>query len=288
MFTFYKHHPLKTIVDLGAEVNLIKLSVARQISALFLPHIQNVFQVDSYTHGCCCWNLTLSQDNKLLHIQALVKDLDINSLASISSMTTNDITICLAKHRIILNNSRKFLYKRKPQLQSPGVAYLIVVGTIWCQEHCTLWPSEYTEVSILPTFKDDSPFALELHIYEMYRPTSWSYHSIITSIEGKIGISNSTTLKPSLTWTYGTNMSYIWTRDHSTGNTKMPPFCKKKKDLDSFTLMPSGWTLKKFYLILSDSCSGYYTSTPIFTGIMKLLAQLKLHWVWDQYIHCKG
>ena len=112
---FFYHHTLKTTSDSGAEINLVKQSVANQISASILPTLEIAFQADRVTPMDVVGetHLEFSRDNKALSLQALVvKDLDVDILGGIPFMSSDDISIRPAKQQIIFNDDTICLYGR--------------------------------------------------------------------------------------------------------------------------------------------------------------------------------
>ena len=111
---FYKHNPLQITLDSGAEVSMIKYSVASLIGANIKKSDQSALQVDGVipldilgeTH------LTLSRENHSLQLEALVvNDLDVDVLAGIPFMERNEISIRPANHQITISGTDVILWQ---------------------------------------------------------------------------------------------------------------------------------------------------------------------------------
>ena len=102
---FYKHYPLQITLDSGAEVSMIKYSVASLTGANIKKSDQSALQADGVTPLDILGetHFTLSRDNHSLQLEALVvNDLDVDVLAGIPFMARNDISIRPAKLNIKL------------------------------------------------------------------------------------------------------------------------------------------------------------------------------------------
>ncbi|MCG8047829.1 MAG: retropepsin-like domain-containing protein, partial [Candidatus Thiodiazotropha endolucinida] len=113
MKVFYKHYPLQLILDSGAEISMIKTSVANYISAPINKTNQKALQADGVTPLSIAGetHIVLSRNNVDLKLEALVvNDLDIDILAGIPFMTTNDISLRPSKQQIIIGDSQIVRY----------------------------------------------------------------------------------------------------------------------------------------------------------------------------------
>ncbi|VDH94003.1 Hypothetical predicted protein [Mytilus galloprovincialis] len=104
---FYKHFPLELTLDTGAEVSMIKASSADYIGVTIKKSNHSALQADGVTPlnivGEC--HFTLSRDGIELQLEALVvNDLDVDILAGIPFMSSNDIAIFPSKHKIVIRD----------------------------------------------------------------------------------------------------------------------------------------------------------------------------------------
>ena len=133
LHVFSSHHALKITLDSGAEINLIKQSIAHKIAAPVLPTTQIAYQANGVTPMDVVGetHLEFSRDDKFLSFQALVvKELDVDILAGIPFMVTNDIAIRPAKCQIIFKDGSSCFYGQKLQLQSAGAIRLTTSGIL--------------------------------------------------------------------------------------------------------------------------------------------------------------
>ena len=94
MKVFYKQFPLQIILDSGAEISMIKTSVANYIGAPIRKTNQKALQADGVTPLSIAGetHIVLTRNNVDLKLEALVvNDLDIDILAGIPFLTINDI-----------------------------------------------------------------------------------------------------------------------------------------------------------------------------------------------------
>ena len=107
--TFYKHFPIRVTIDSGAETNLIKSSLVQRIGACLKPSAQKALQADGSTPLTVRGETTiiLQQDNLELQLNALIVDeINVEVLAGVPFMTTNDIAVRPAKHQVIIGDKK--------------------------------------------------------------------------------------------------------------------------------------------------------------------------------------
>ena len=96
MKVFCKYCPLQLILDTGAEISMIKTSVAVGIGATIKENNENALQADGVIPLSIAGEtqLLFFRNNVDLKLEALVVNyLDIDILAGRSSMTANDISL---------------------------------------------------------------------------------------------------------------------------------------------------------------------------------------------------
>ena len=79
---FYHHHALQLTLDTGAEISMIKASVARQVGATIHKTRQTALQADGITPLTVVGeiHLNVNRDHVDLHLDALVvEELDVDS-----------------------------------------------------------------------------------------------------------------------------------------------------------------------------------------------------------------
>ncbi|CAG2208187.1 unnamed protein product [Mytilus edulis] len=130
---FYKHFPLELTLDTGAEVSMIKASSADYIGVTIKKSNHSALQADGVTPlnivGEC--HFTLSRDGIELQLEALVvNDLDVDILAGIPFMSSNDIAIFPSKHKIVIRDKVTVMYgSPNEELNSSNTRVRIVNNT---------------------------------------------------------------------------------------------------------------------------------------------------------------
>ena len=113
MKAYYDNHVLCITLDSGAEVNMIHASTATLLGIDIQKTNQKVLQADGSTPleivGETCFDVI--REDLTLHIEALVvKDLDVDCLAGIPFMSTNDVSIRPARQEIMVGDSHTIQY----------------------------------------------------------------------------------------------------------------------------------------------------------------------------------
>lgn len=116
MKVFHKHFASTLTLDTGAEISMIKTSVAKHICATILPTSQNAIQADGSTPLIIIGetHITLSSGNNNFKLDTPVVDnLDVDIIAAITIMAYNDISVRPSKHEITIGDceSQIWLYR---------------------------------------------------------------------------------------------------------------------------------------------------------------------------------
>ena len=194
MKAYYNAFPVKLTLDSGAEVNMIKASVAQYIGAPITKSKQGALQADGVTPLQIIGetHIDLSRNNNVLHLEALVvNDLDVDVLAGIPFLAFNDISLRPAKHMIMINDSDTIYYGVK-NTASNNVrrtkAFLLRATPV----SQTIWPGEFIEVDIPDEISTDSYVAIEPRFDNPKSPRDWPYPDIIEAVGRKVRIANTT------------------------------------------------------------------------------------------------
>lgn len=198
MKVFHHHHTLNITLDTGAEISMIKTSVAEYIGANIKKTSQHALQADGVTPLSIVGetHLQFTRDDVTLHMEALVvNDIDVDILAGIPFMTVNDITLRPAKNQIIIGDSHVIYYKtmkddtpqhrvRRAQgfvLRAPPVT-------------TTVWPGSFLEVDIPTDMHPEDTVAIEPRT-DRRGPSIceyWPQPAIMEAVGGKVRIVNAT------------------------------------------------------------------------------------------------
>ncbi|CAG2223099.1 unnamed protein product [Mytilus edulis] len=196
---FYKHFPLELTLDTGAEVSMIKASSADYIGVTIKKSNHSALQADGVTPlnivGEC--HFTLSRDGIELQLEALVvNDLDVDILAGIPFMSSNDIAIFPSKHKIVIRDKVTVMYgSPNEELNSSNTrvrrtqAFLIRAPSA----SSVVWPGCYGEYDIPSEIESDCILAIEPHT-DASRTKDWPSPQIAQSVAGKIRIVNNTSV----------------------------------------------------------------------------------------------
>ena len=110
---FYKHHPLRVIIDSGAETNMIRESVAIAIGAKVTASSQIAFQADGHSPLAVKGEtkITLTRDGHQFTLEALVvESIDVDVLAGVPFMESNDVSVRPAKRQVLLSDGSLYVY----------------------------------------------------------------------------------------------------------------------------------------------------------------------------------
>ena len=191
---FYKHNPLQITLDSGAEVSMIKYSVASLIGANIKKSDQSALQADGVTPLDILGetHLTLSRDNHSLQLEALVvNDLDVDVLAGIPFMARNDISIRPAKHQITIGGTDVVNYGNpKPDTPQNHIcrtqAFVLRSG----YSPTVIWPGSFIELSLPSDIAPDSTLTVEPRSDFAKASQTWPSPQISEAVSDKIRINN--------------------------------------------------------------------------------------------------
>ena len=197
---FYNEYPVKITLDTGAEISMIKTSVAHHIGAVIKKSKQSALQADGITPLAIVGetHILLSRDNIELKLEALVvNDLDVDILAGIPFMAHNDVSVRPAKHQILIGDS-----------------VIVTYGTLHSDSHnrvrrtqahilkpettSVIWPGNYLEIALPSDLQPDCTVAIEARIGNVKSPQNWPPPGIIEAVSDKIRIPNNTSSPLSL------------------------------------------------------------------------------------------
>ena len=193
MKVFYKQFPLQIILDSGAEISMIKTSVANYIGAPVQKSDQKALQADGVTPLSIAGetHLLLSRNGVNLKLEALVvNDLDIDILAGIPFLTINDIGLRPSKQEIIIGGSDVVCYGPPPC--EPSIHRVRRTQAVVLRSPATsvIWPGEYLEVDLPDDFFPDCTVSIEARSDSMKVPQNWPPPSILEAVCRKARIVN--------------------------------------------------------------------------------------------------
>ena len=194
---FYGHHVLRITIDSGAETNMIRRSVANYIEAVITKSNQSALQADGQSPLIVSGEtrLIVTRDQKKFVLEALVVDnLDVDVLAGVPFMDTNDIAIRPAKHQVILQDGTIYQYGPRSSDRHNSCA---VRRTQACVVRApnfatTIWPGDFIEIDIPSGFPDDTSLAVEPRFDLSKERMNWPAPHTTDSVGSKIRILNTT------------------------------------------------------------------------------------------------
>ena len=197
---FYRHYPLRVILDTGAETNMIRAHTARYMGINITKTNQSALQADGMTPLTVVGetHITLTRNNIPLTLDALViEDLDEDVLAGMPFLTSNDIAIHPAKCQITIGGNEVVQYggtKKTSPHHSVRRAHaeILRAPTI----NTTLWPGDFIELEVPDVYSPDTALAVEPRTIsatnQFTKPTTvWPSPYITEAVAGKIRLINS-------------------------------------------------------------------------------------------------
>ena len=182
---FYRHHPLQLILDTGAEISMIKTSVAQSIGATINKSSQKALQADGVTPLSIAGEtrLLVSRDNVDLKLEALVvSDLDIDILTGIPFMTTNDISVRSSKQQILIGDSQVFYYGSSLP-ESPFNRIRRTQAVVLRSPTTSVWPGDFYELSVPQEIaQGNCTLSIETRPDASKHPKLWSQPQLVECI----------------------------------------------------------------------------------------------------------
>ena len=195
---FCHAHPIRVTLDTGAEVNLVRASVAQLTGARVCKTSQAAYQADGVSPLSVVGETTLllSRGNHVLTLQALVvSDLDVDVLAGTPFMSANDVHVRPAEGTVSVGEDVVFCYRTPPQ--PAGVS--ATARRVQClvrtpPETITLWPDDHVELEV-PDAEPDS--AVSVEPWQAAFPGDstgglWPQPAVTEVVSGRIRLCNTT------------------------------------------------------------------------------------------------
>ena len=188
---FHKHHAITLTLDTGAELNMIKTSVAKTIGAHIKSTDQNARQADGLTPLKIAGetHVTLVRGKNVFQLDALVVDnLDVDILAGVTFMSSNDISTRPARNEITIGGYEKVYYG--PHESTNPEARLARPYVLRVASSTVIWPGEFVEVGISDDIPPDSTLTIERRHDCSRTVADWPNPQIIEAVDSKIRILN--------------------------------------------------------------------------------------------------
>lgn len=200
---FFRQRPVQLTLDTGAETSMIKASLASSLGLNIEKSSQKALQADGTTPLVVIGevHVSFSRSNKQLVLDALVvEDLDVDVLAGIPFLTTNDISVRPATQQITIHGSETLRYSTNNSHTDHTSNIRATKSYVLRSSSPTtvIWPGEYIEVDLPPELEADAPIAVEPksgNIPSKITPditTPWPAPHITDVVGGKVRLSNTT------------------------------------------------------------------------------------------------
>lgn len=189
----HKHHAVKLTLDSGAETNMIKASTAHMIGAPISASSQIALQADGRSQLKIVGEtkLYLHRNSQSFKFDALVvENLDVDILAGVPFMCTNDISLRPAKFEITFGDGSTYKYNVDDRPPNRPTAIQRASVHVLRSPSATVWPGEFLQIPV-PDDLGCADIAVEPRIENKNNPL-WPPPSILTPVAGCIRIPNLT------------------------------------------------------------------------------------------------
>ena len=163
---FFNQHAVLLTLDTGAETSMIKASLARSLGLTIEKSSQQALQADGTTPLAVIGEIHtfLSRSNKRLALNALVvEDLDVDILAGIPFLITNDISIRPATQQLTIQGVETILYRTDSKHSAQAHAVRATTSFVLRSSapSTVIWPGDYLEIDVPSELGTDSSIAIE-------------------------------------------------------------------------------------------------------------------------------
>ncbi|KAK3100645.1 hypothetical protein FSP39_023014 [Pinctada imbricata] len=188
---FYGHDHVRLTIDTGATGNIIKASTAHRLNAKIDPSSQSAHQADgsSQLHVIGETRFIFTRDDLSFTFEGLVvENLDVEVLAGIPFMESNDVAVRPSKRTINIGDHAVYNYGSNSK-RKEHTSFRTCVHVLRAVASKTIWPGDSIELDV--PF-EDSWLALEPHSSSTKNTyISFPSPSIVHSVGHKIQAVNS-------------------------------------------------------------------------------------------------
>ena len=172
---FCKQYPVKITLDTGSEISMAKASVAQHIGTVIKKSNQSALQADGITPLAIVGetHIMLSKDNTELALDGLVvNELDVDILAGIPFMSTNDISVRPAKQQILIGDTNIVHYGTSPS-DSPNRVRRTQAYILKPEATSIIWSGSYLELALPSDLQTECTVATESRTDNVKFPNNW-------------------------------------------------------------------------------------------------------------------
>ena len=173
---------------------MIKASLAKHIGTVIKKSNQSALHADGITPRVIVGetHIMLSRDNIEFALDAyLVNELDVDILAGILFMSTNDISVRPAKQQILIGDTNTVhcgtCLSDSPNRVSRTQAYILKP-----EATSVIWPRSYLELALPSDLQPECTLAIETRTDNVKFLNNWPPPSIKEAVSGKVCIPNNT------------------------------------------------------------------------------------------------
>ena len=190
-------HPLRVTLDTGAEINLVRVTVAAHIGASVKRSTQTAHQADGHSQLSVVGETTLclTRGPHVLTLHALVvESLDVDVLAGTPFMSLNDVSVRPAEGTVSIGDDVVFCYVNPAHSAPDPSARRVQCLVRSPSETVTVWPDDYVELDV-PDMDRDSLVSVE-----PWQPSfpgdpdadPWPRPTVTSVVDGKLRVLNDT------------------------------------------------------------------------------------------------
>ena len=187
----YKNKSVDILLDCGAESNIIREDVAKQLGVKIVP---NSSQVPSLADGTTALNivgevhLSFMRHNLSFHMDALVVDsLSAPILAGMPFLEQNDITIAFRSRSVIFSDGSSYLYSKDQTRIAPNVQRIQTNILRAPNQDITLWPATSMYFQTPNNVSQFEDFILEPR-FDTLKENPWQSPIVISQKSGVITV----------------------------------------------------------------------------------------------------
>ena len=161
---FYKHIPLKVVIDSGAKTNMIRESVAKQLGASVQTSSHRALQADGQSSLIVTdeTSITFNCGKQSFILEALVvSNLECDVLAGVPFMIHNDTSVRPSKRLVLVGDENVCEYHHQSKSSSAHSINYVAAHILRVSSRTTIWSGEFIEVNIPPGLPGDTEMALE-------------------------------------------------------------------------------------------------------------------------------
>ena len=190
---FYAHHPIRVLCDSGAELSLIKLSVAVKLGLEIKPTVHSANQADGKSRLTTCGEVHLSFTcgDITLPMEAIVlEELGCDVIGGAPFLEQNQIVLDMPNRDIAIQSKHRFPYAPKSAFKPPLPTRQSASFLLKAPAQQTILPGENIELPTPDGLANNTIVAIEPRMDT--GDTSWITPHLTECMAGVLHIPNTT------------------------------------------------------------------------------------------------